>query len=79
MRPTLSSRLHNALPRNKVSSAAMRWKEPDLRWDGGDPGRIRTCDLQLRRLLLYPLSYGAPMPPVATVTLLYRIAGENAQ
>ena len=29
---------------------------------GGDPGRIRTCDLQLRRLLLYPLSYGAPMP-----------------
>jgi hypothetical protein len=26
---------------------------------GGDPGRIRTCDLQLRRLLLYPLSYGA--------------------
>jgi len=21
----------------------------------GDPGRIRTCDLQLRRLLLYPL------------------------
>src|SRR5262249_30035374 len=22
----------------------------------GDPGRIRTCDLQLRRLLLYPLS-----------------------
>ncbi len=28
-------------------------------WQGGDPGRIRTCDLQLRRLLLYPLSYGA--------------------
>src|SRR5215467_7082482 len=28
--------------------------------EGGDPGRIRTCDLQLRRLLLYPLSYGAP-------------------
>ena len=27
----------------------------------GDPGRIRTCDLQLRRLLLYPLSYGAPI------------------
>jgi hypothetical protein len=25
----------------------------------GDPGRIRTSDLQLRRLLLYPLSYGA--------------------
>jgi len=29
---------------------------------GGDPGRIRTCDLQLRRLLLYPLSYGAVGP-----------------
>ena len=26
---------------------------------GGDPARIRTWDLQLRRLLLYPLSYGA--------------------
>ena len=24
---------------------------------GGDLGRIRTCDQQLRRLLLYPLSY----------------------
>ena len=24
----------------------------------GAPGRSRTCDLQLRRLLLYPLSYG---------------------
>ncbi len=28
-------------------------------WNVGDPGRTRTCDLQLRRLLLYPLSYGA--------------------
>jgi hypothetical protein len=28
-------------------------------FDTGDPGRNRTCDLQLRRLLLYPLSYGA--------------------
>jgi hypothetical protein len=46
---------------------------------GGDPGRIRTCDLQLRRLLLYPLSYGAPMPPGVTVSLLYRIEGENAR
>ena len=25
----------------------------------GDPDTIRTCDPQLRRLLLYPLSYGA--------------------
>ena len=23
----------------------------------GAPGRIRTCDLQIRSLLLYPLSY----------------------
>ncbi len=35
-------------------------------WEGipitdfyGDPDTIRTCDPQLRRLLLYPLSYGA--------------------
>jgi hypothetical protein len=28
----------------------------------GDPGWIRTSDLQLRRLLLYPLSYGAARP-----------------
>jgi hypothetical protein len=27
--------------------------------ESGDPGRTRTSDLQLRRLLLYPLSYGA--------------------
>jgi hypothetical protein len=26
-----------------------------------DPGTIRTFDPQLRRLLLYPLSYGAKM------------------
>ena len=24
----------------------------------GAPGRIRTCDQEIRRLLLYPLSYG---------------------
>jgi hypothetical protein len=27
----------------------------------GDSGRIRTCDLPLRRRLLYPLSYGAEL------------------
>ncbi len=27
----------------------------------GDPGTIRTYDQQLRRLLLYPLSYGAEL------------------
>jgi hypothetical protein len=30
-----------------------------LKLKTGDPGWIRTSDLQLRRLLLYPLSYGA--------------------
>ena len=45
----------------------------------GDPGRIRTCDLQLRRLLLYPLSYGAADAAGVTVSLLYRIEDENAQ
>jgi hypothetical protein len=28
-------------------------------YGSGDPAWIRTRDLQLRRLLLYPLSYGA--------------------
>jgi hypothetical protein len=40
----------------------------------GDPGRIRTCDLQLRRLLLYPLSYGAARPPN-----IYRISRRGAR
>jgi hypothetical protein len=32
----------------------------DKRMKGfSDPDTIRTCDPQLRRLLLYPLSYGA--------------------
>jgi hypothetical protein len=26
------------------------------------PGKIRTCDLSLRRRALYPLSYGRGMP-----------------
>ena len=39
----------------------------------GDPGRIRTCDLQLRRLLLYPLSYGA------ACRHLYSLARNNAR
>ena len=29
----------------------------------GTPGRIRTSDQELRRLLLCPLSYGGPSPP----------------
>ena len=39
----------------------------------GDPGRIRTCDLQLRRLLLYPLSYGA------AYRHLYRLVPPNTR
>jgi hypothetical protein len=31
-----------------------------LRDDLSAPGRIRTCDLEIRSLLLYPLSYGRP-------------------
>ena len=27
---------------------------PHLKTERGDPGRIRTCDLKLRRLALYP-------------------------
>jgi hypothetical protein len=27
----------------------------------GAPGRIRTCNLRIRRPLLYPLSYGRPV------------------
>jgi hypothetical protein len=40
----------------------------------GDPGWIRTSDLQLRRLLLYPLSYGA-----ARRLSIYRISRRNAR
>ena len=40
----------------------------------GDPGWIRTSDLQLRRLLLYPLSYGATRH-----LSLYRILRRNAR
>ncbi len=42
----------------------MRWlrcgtDEPPHTGPGdGAPGRIRTCDQEIRRLLLYPLSYG---------------------
>ena len=31
------------------------YRDPEM---NGAPGRIRTCDFQLRRLTLYPLSYG---------------------
>ena len=40
----------------------------------GDPGWIRTSDLQLRRLLLYPLSYGATRR-----VNIYRILRRNAR
>jgi hypothetical protein len=43
----------------------------------GDPGRIRTCDLQLRRLLLYPLSYGATGSSLSRVRLGYKFSGRT--
>jgi hypothetical protein len=44
----------------------------------GDPGRTRTSDLQLRRLLLYPLSYGAK-PSAPTIRILLRCATSMAR
>lgn len=34
-----------------------KWTREKIR-KNGTPGRIRTCDLQLRRLTPYPLGYG---------------------
>ncbi len=34
-----------------------KWTRKKIR-KNGTPGRIRTCDLQLRRLTPYPLGYG---------------------
>ncbi len=34
-----------------------KWAREKIR-KNGTPGRIRTCDLQLRRLTPYPLGYG---------------------
>lgn len=42
------------IPRNRLSLDLSRQKGR-----AGDLGRIRTSDQQLRRLLLYPLSYEA--------------------
>lgn len=39
----------------------------------GDPGWIRTTDLQLRRLLLYPLSYGADVAGCIAVVPIWQI------
>ena len=33
--------------------------DENARPNDGDPGRARTCSLQVRSLLLYPLSYGS--------------------
>jgi hypothetical protein len=43
----------------------------------GDPGRARTCDLPLRRRLLYPLSYGAAIGrwPVAILSASTGLCG----
>src|SRR5665647_3422951 len=42
----------------------------------GAPGRTRTCDLEIRRLLLYPLSYGGMSPTVGAGDA--RSVGEQA-
>jgi hypothetical protein len=44
---------------NYAGSAATATLPQPLTVKFGDPAWIRTRDLQLRRLLLYPLSYGA--------------------
>ena len=41
------------IPPKRASYCARRIDRSD-----GAPGRIRTCDQEIRRLLLYPLSYG---------------------
>jgi hypothetical protein len=48
-------------------------RESGRTFDGSAPGKIRTCDLCLRRAALYPLSYGraavkcsrASAPPIS--------------
>ena len=46
--------------RARQGEAGDKTKPRSLAMDGmyGAPGRNRTCDPQLRRLVLYPLSYG---------------------
>ena len=39
-------------------------RRPRVAWLSHAPGKIRTCDLCLRRAALYPLSYGRPGRPV---------------
>jgi hypothetical protein len=43
-----------------------------VRLAGGDPGWIRTSDLQLRRLLLYPLSYGVDEAGCIVVAVIWQ-------
>ena len=38
---------------------------------GGDPGRIRTCDTEIRNLVLYPLSYGTTLKRKILLTVIY--------
>ncbi len=42
----------------------------------GAPGRIRTCDLEIRRLLLYPSELRGHVPAAGTGNA--RIVGEHA-
>ena len=58
--PNFGSMLPRLLPRGDfvVKRSFEKYRLSHLKVFG-DPGWIRTSDLQLRRLLLYPLSYGA--------------------
>ena len=44
--------------------AILHWRlKPTVKAEIGDPGRIRTCDPQLRRLVLYPAELRGPRRP----------------
>jgi hypothetical protein len=50
-----------------IDPATIEWTPPARPFFGkvrgyGAPGRIRTADAHLRRVPLYPLSYGGPEP-----------------
>ena len=62
--PTVSKCVANGLPAGVRGGAA----DGITAGQDGAPGRTRTCDLEIRRLLLYPLSYGGTSPAVARAT-----------
>jgi hypothetical protein len=69
--PEVTFLLPRLLP-SSLFACALSWPFAIQVENIGDPGRIRTCDLQLRRLLLYPLSYGATGSSLSRVRLGYK-------